>query len=102
MAATAVLAAAYTALGGLRSVAVTGALQFSVMTIAGLIIWVVIWNQVEGFRGIERRLAQHDAQLPAELLHVGHDRLDREDVSNLIPQQIERTTLRTTYSAHGP
>ena len=51
VAAIAALAAVYTALGGLRSVAVTDALQFAVMTIAGLIIWVLVWNQVGGWNG---------------------------------------------------
>jgi len=38
VAAIAGLAAVYTALGGLRSVAVTDSLQFAVMTVAGLVI----------------------------------------------------------------
>ena len=44
----AVLAAIYTAFGGLRSVAVTDTLQFGVMTLAGLIIWFMVWGQVGG------------------------------------------------------
>ncbi len=41
----ALLATIYTALGGLRTVAVTDALQFCVMTAAGLAIWFVVWGK---------------------------------------------------------
>ena len=55
----AALATVYTALGGLKSVAVTDSLQFAVMTAAGLIIWVLVWNQVGGWDGISIRLDEH-------------------------------------------
>jgi SSS family solute:Na+ symporter len=89
----ALLATVYTALGGLRSVAITDSLQFGVMTIAGLIIWVLVWNQVGGWDGITRRLTEHDARLAAELLHGGHDNIQREDVDGLEPEKIRRKLL---------
>ena len=50
------LATIYTAFGGLRSVAVTDALLFGIMTAAGLIVWVSLWQDVEGWSGTEERL----------------------------------------------
>ena len=93
VAAIAVLATVYAALGGLRSVAITDSLQFGVMTIAGLIIWVLVWNQVGGWNGITRRLTDHDARLAAELLHGGHDNIQRENVDGLDPETIQRKLL---------
>ena len=82
--AVALLATIYTALGGLRSVAVTDALQFVVMTFAAIVIWVVVWNRVDGWAGMESRLAAADAGLPGQLLHAGHDNIARQDVSELV------------------
>ena len=56
--AIALVASIYTALGGLRSVAITDALQFGVMTLAGLVIWFIVWGQsrrMDGYRGPPRR-----------------------------------------------
>ena len=78
--AIAVLAAFYTTVGGLRGVAVTDALQFVVMTLAALIIWFFVWDKVGGWEGIETRLAEEDAALPAEMLHIGQDNLERVSV----------------------
>ena len=78
--AIAVLAAFYTTVGGLRGVAVTDALQFVVMTLAALIIWFFVWDKVGGWKGIETRLAEEDAALPAELLRIGQDNLERVNV----------------------
>ncbi len=93
VAAIAALASVYTALGGLRSVAVTDSLQFVVMTVAGLIIWVLVWNQVGGWDGITQRLNDHETGLADQLLHVGHDNIEFEDVSDAAPVTIERKLL---------
>ena len=93
VAAIALLASIYTALGGLRSVAVTDGLQFAVMTIAGLIIWVVVWNQVGGWDGLTQRLDNHDPGLSDQLLHVGHENIEREKVEGLAQETIERKLL---------
>ncbi|MFP6768319.1 MAG: hypothetical protein VB859_09120, partial [Planctomycetaceae bacterium] len=47
--AIAVLATVYTAMGGLKSVAITDALQSIVMIVASIILFVIVWNQVDGF-----------------------------------------------------
>ncbi len=64
-------AAIYTATGGLRSVAVTDAIQSIVMAIASIVLWVVIWNVVGGWSGLEKRLERTDPKLVDTMLHVG-------------------------------
>lgn len=89
----AVLAAIYTAVGGLRSVAVTDTLQFGVMTLAGLIIWFMVWGQVGGWGGIEEKLEAHEPGLAVQMMTMGNDRVEVEDVSAHSREQIERKLL---------
>jgi SSS family solute:Na+ symporter len=91
--AIAVLAAAYTAFGGLRSVAVTDNLQFILMAASALIIWGVVWNHVGGWSGIEAKLAAADPDLPQQMLHVGHDNVEVIDVSEQTGEGIDRFLL---------
>ncbi len=93
VAAIAALATIYTALGGLRTVAVTDSLQFGVMTIAGLIIWGLVWNTAGGWDGITERLEDHQPGLAAQLLHAGHDNVQQESIADLTPDDIERRLL---------
>ena len=67
----ALASAAYTAAGGLKSVAVTDALQSVGMFLAALILWVVLWNFVGGWSGLEDRLAAIDPTLVGSMMHVG-------------------------------
>ena len=70
----AVLAAVYTATGGLRSVAVTDAFQSIVMLIASFVLWWVVWNAIGGWTGLEARLQAVDPKLAEGLLHArGHE-----------------------------
>ena len=64
-------AAAYTASGGLKSVAFTDCLQSVVMVIASVVLWCVVWNAVGGWSGTREKLAAHDPRLPDAMLHVG-------------------------------
>lgn len=89
----ALLATIYTALGGLKSVAVTDALQSVVMIIASIVLFVIVWNEAEGLSGIARRLDQEQTGLAATLLHVGHDKVLTEDVSKLDSRAIQRRLL---------
>ena len=86
----AALAAIYTAFGGLRSVAMTDSLQFGVMTVAGLIIWFLVWGQVGGWEGMERRLNAHDPAVAARLLHAGHENVQNETVAGKSSVEIQR------------
>ncbi len=89
----AVLAAIYTAFGGLRSVAVTDSLQFGVMTLAGLLVWFMVWGQAGGWGGIEEKLEAHESGLATQMLKMGNDRVEVEDVSADSREQIERKLL---------
>ena len=100
VAAIALVASIYTALGGLRSVAVTDVLQFGVMAIAGLVIWVVVWNQVGGWDGLTQRLDNHQPGLSDQLLHVGHESIQREKVEGLAQETIERKLLISLSAGH--
>ncbi|MDA1313116.1 MAG: hypothetical protein O2968_07260 [Acidobacteria bacterium] len=64
-------AAAYTASGGLKSVAVTDALQSVLMLIAALVLWMTVWNVVGGWSGLDSRFAAIDPGLSQTMLHVG-------------------------------
>lgn len=99
VAAIAVLATMYTAVGGLRSVALTDALQSVVMLIASIVLFALVWSAVGGWTGIETKLAAHDHDLPSHTLHVGHERIAREDVADLSPGQIaDRLLLGGEYN----
>ena len=63
--------AAYTAAGGLKSVAVTDALQSIGMFVSALILWIVLWNFVGGWSGLEIRLDAVDPALVGSMMHVG-------------------------------
>ena len=66
-------AAAYTASGGLKSVAVTDSLQSVVMLIASLVLWWTVWNAVGGWSSLQQRLEQQSPALADAMLHVGSD-----------------------------
>ncbi len=69
--AIAAAAAAYTAAGGLKSVAVTDALQSVIMFAASMILWLTLWNSVGGWAGLEARFQAIDPALAESMLHVG-------------------------------
>ena len=69
--AIALLATAYTALGGLKSVAITDALQTVIMVVGALVFFFLLWDKVGGWSGLETRLDSHSEGLANELLHIG-------------------------------
>ena len=69
--AIAAAAAAYTATGGLKSVAVTDAMQSVMMFAASLVLWLTLWNVVGGWGGLEERLRSIDPALVESMMHVG-------------------------------
>jgi SSS family solute:Na+ symporter len=64
-------AAVYTAVGGLRSVAITDSVQSVLMIIATIILFVVVWSEIGGWQGLEGRLSAQDPALVETLMHVG-------------------------------
>ncbi len=87
-----IFASIYTAVGGLRSVVITDALQFIVMSTAALVVWTIVFQQAGGWTGIEQKLAATDPPV-AELLHVNHDNMTSEDVTTLNDSQRHRKLL---------
>ena len=73
--------------------AVTDSLQFGVMTLAGLLIWFMVWSQVGGWSGLGERLDAHQQGLASQMLELGHDRAAVEDVSGASREEIERKLL---------
>ena len=64
-------AAVYTAIGGLRAVAITDSVQSILMIVATFILFVVVWQQIGGWGGLEQRLTAQDPKLVESLMHVG-------------------------------
>ena len=67
----ALLASLYTALGGLKSVALTDALQTIIMVAAGCTLFWLTWDQVGGWSGLQEKLEASQPGLAATLLRVG-------------------------------
>ena len=93
VAAIAVLATAYTAFGGLKSGAVTDALQSIVMVGSSIALFVAAWAAVGGWSGMEAKLDAHEQGLAAQLLQVGSDDVSRQSVAGQTPTEIESRLL---------
>lgn len=87
------IATLYTMWGGLKSVAITDAFQSLVMLAAAFVLFGVVWNNVGGFDGAREKLSLHDAELPAQLLHVGHDQVKTTLVTEKTREEIDRLLL---------
>ena len=91
--AIALLAAVYTALGGLKSVAVTDSFQSVIMVVGSAVLFFTVWHAVGGWTSMEAKLAEHDRDLPDQLLHVGHDLLEPQNVDGKSAEQIDGLLL---------
>jgi SSS family solute:Na+ symporter len=91
--AIAALATIYTALGGLKSVALTDALQTIVMLIASLVLFWLGWSSIGGWSGLEAAFAAHEPGLSEQMLHVGSDTVERIPVASKSTEEIEGLLL---------
>ena len=59
------------------------------MLAASLILFVVVWNAVGGWQGLEKRLAADDPQLADRMLHIGVERVESEveTRTEVVPEQ---------------
>ena len=89
----AVLATAYTALGGLRAVAMTDALQSVVMVVASVALFFTVWIAVDGWNGAESKLEAHTPGLSTQLLHAGADDFAVQGVAGEAPDLVARRLL---------
>ena len=69
----ALVATIYTMSGGLKSVAVTDALQGIVILIAAITIFFTVSGKVGGWDGLEQKINSHDPELAHQVLHIGSD-----------------------------
>ena len=89
----ALVAAVYTAMGGLKSVALTDALQTVVMVIASVTLFFIAWNAVGGWSGLEQKLRSHQPGLERQLLHVGSDTMETQSTEGKQAAEIENLLL---------
>jgi SSS family solute:Na+ symporter len=89
----ALLATIYTMVGGLKSVAVTDAMQSVVMIVAAAVLFFTVLAAVGGWSGVGDRLARHDENLARRMLHVGEDRIEEQDVSDKTDEEITRALV---------
>lgn len=89
----AALAAGYTAFGGLRSVAVTDALQCVFMVASSVALFAATWAAAGGWSGAEARLDAHESGLSTQMLHVGTDEVARQAVADASQQEIQGRLL---------
>ena len=64
----AVLAAVYTAGGGLRAVVATDSMQTVMIVLASGLLWLAVWTGVGGWSSMADRIAQFDPDLPGRFL----------------------------------
>jgi len=76
----AVISTFYTVIGGLRSVAITDALQSFIMLAASFLLFAVVFNQVGGWDGIEAKLNEREAGLANQVLRVGVPRTSKQSL----------------------
>jgi SSS family solute:Na+ symporter len=86
--AIAAVAAVYTVIGGLRSVAITDALQSLIMLAASLLLFCVVYMQVGGWHGVETALRARSTAEAHRVLHVGSDKVETRAVGGLREDQI--------------
>ena len=91
--AIAACAAVYTSMGGLKSVALTDALQSGLMVAGSVALFVAAWAAAGGWDGAAGRLDAHQEGLSKQLLHVGSDNVARQSTDGDSLQQVERRLL---------
>ncbi len=89
----ALIATVYTVAGGLRSVAVTDAMQSVIMVAASLVVFLFVWGEVGGWSGLETSLEAENEGLATRLLHIGADRVDSQSVAGMSREEIDRQLL---------
>jgi SSS family solute:Na+ symporter len=82
------VATLYTVIGGLRSVAITDAMQSLIMIAASLLLFMVVYSQVGGWSGIEEKLNHQEPHLADRVLRAGTTRVDVRSVDGLSDKAI--------------
>ena len=88
--AVALIATIYTMAGGLRSVAITDALQALVILVAAIVIFGTVSKAVGGWSGLEAKIAETDPSLAKQIMHIGSDRTEYVDASEFSEVTLQR------------
>lgn len=88
--AVALIATIYTMAGGLRSVAITDALQALVILVATIVIFGTVSKEVGGWSGLEAKIAETDSALANQTMHIGSDRTESVDASEFSEEIMQR------------
>ena len=91
--AIAACAAVYTSMGGLKSVALTDALQSVLMVVGSIVLFLAAWAAAGGWDGARGKLDAHQQGLSTQLLHVGSDNVGRQSTEGDSQLVVERRLL---------
>jgi SSS family solute:Na+ symporter len=94
--AIAFIATIYTVVGGLRSVALTDAMQSIIMLAASFLLFAVVFNQVGGWSGVEEKLNAKEVGLADRVLNVG---VPKTEIKSL--DGVSETAMRGLKSLGG-
>ena len=89
----ALIATIYTMVGGLKTVAITDSLRSIIMFIADLILFVMVYNSVGGWRGMEQKLISHDEDVARQRLRIGSPIVGTTSTEGLSPEQLVNKAL---------
>ncbi|MDA7628759.1 hypothetical protein N8843_08995 [Verrucomicrobia bacterium] len=90
VAVVALVATIYTMSGGLKSVAITDAIQGLVILVAAATIFAAVSSKVGGWSGLETAMADKNPDLARQMMHIGTDVVETMDTSSLSPQALDR------------
>ena len=91
--AVALVATIYTMVGGLKSVAVTDSAQSIIMFLAGLTLFVVVYDSLGGWTAMEEKLNRHDQELAQRMLHVGSVNVTTTSAEGLSAEELTNKLL---------
>lgn len=86
----ALLATIYTMAGGLKSVAITDAMQAVIILVAAIVIFGVVSKEVGGWSSLEKQISETDPVLAEQMMHIGADGLEKVDTAELSDETIAR------------
>ncbi|MDG2381745.1 MAG: hypothetical protein P8N76_08725 [Pirellulaceae bacterium] len=86
----ALVATIYTMSGGLKSVAITDAMQGVVILIAAVTIFIAVSNNIGGWTGVEEKIAATNPALAQQIMHIGSDYTETIDTTNFSSDQLTR------------
>jgi SSS family solute:Na+ symporter len=89
----ALIATIYTMVGGLKSVAITDSAQSVIMFIAGLTLFVVVYNSMGGWTGMEQKLKSHDQELALRMLHAGSTNVWTTSTEGMSSEELAKKML---------